>query len=72
MPGTWMSVVEWRRTKSMRKLVVKEFGLLSWGMLTAIQADTIVRIAARFGLDAADRAFAPINTANWSRVRRGL
>jgi hypothetical protein len=68
MPGTFMSRREWARTKGVRKLAVREFGLATWGMLTAAQADTVVVIAARYGLDAADRYLAPINAANWSAV----
>ncbi len=65
-----MSQQEWTRTKCIRKWIVREFGLRSWSMLTAKQADTAVLIASRFGMDAADRYLAPINTNNWSRANR--
>jgi hypothetical protein len=68
MPGTLMSEREWQRTKCLRKIVVMEFGLRSWDMLTAEQADAAVRIAATRGMDAADDYLAPINAANWSRA----
>ncbi len=68
MPGTLMSKPEWERTEYARRTMVHEIGLRSWDMLTAEQADTAVWIAARHGIDAADRYLAPINAANWSRV----
>jgi hypothetical protein len=69
MPGTLMTKREWECTEHWRRTMVREFGLRSWDMLSAEQADTAVWVAARYGIDAADRYLAPINAAHWSCVR---
>jgi hypothetical protein len=66
-----MNEREWRSTKFVRRWLVREFGLRTWDMLSAEQADTAVRIAALHGIDVADRYLAPINTQNWSIITRG-